>query len=114
MSARGALVNATAVAALVVGLLFLWHGRDVLLLVFGGVLFGIFLRRLAMLLSSHTRLPTSAALALVLLGIIGIFVTAFWLRGDRIAAESPGCVRICRRRWSSFERRLRRMTWASA
>lgn len=88
MSTRRVLINAAAVAALVIGLLFLWHARDVLLLVFGGVLLGIFLRRLATFVSAHTRLAPSPALALVLLAITGALVAAFWLQGDRIATES--------------------------
>jgi predicted PurR-regulated permease PerM len=85
---RRVLVNAAAVAALVVGLLFLWYARDVLLLVFAGVLLGVFLRRLALLVSDHTPLPAGAALALVVLGLTGALVAAFWLQGDTIAAES--------------------------
>ena len=87
-TARRVLVGASVVAALVVALLFLWHARDVLLLVFAGALFGIFLRRLAMLLSDRTPLPPAASLAVVLLGLTGALVGAFWLQGDTIAAES--------------------------
>lgn len=75
------------VAAIAVGLLFIWHARSVLLLVFAGVLAGVFLRRLARLVSDRTVLPTSAALALVLLLIVGALGGAFWLQGDTIAAE---------------------------
>jgi predicted PurR-regulated permease PerM len=82
------LVSASVVAALVVVLLFLWYARDVLLLVFAGVLLGIFLRRLATLVSGHTPLGPSVSLAVVLLGLTGALVGAFWLQGDTIAAES--------------------------
>jgi predicted PurR-regulated permease PerM len=88
MSGRRVLVNASIVAALVVTLLFIWFARDVLLLVFAGVLFGIFLRRLSMFVSAGTRLPSAASLAVVLLGLAGVLVGAFWLQGDTIAAES--------------------------
>ncbi|HSK20402.1 MAG TPA: AI-2E family transporter [Longimicrobiales bacterium] len=88
MTTRRVLINAAAVAALVIGLLFLWHARDVLLLVFAGTLSGIFLRRLARLISDHAPVPAPVALALVLLVLTGALVTAFWLQGDRIAAES--------------------------
>jgi hypothetical protein len=46
-TALRALISGAAVAALLVTLLFLWHARQVLLIVFAGILFGIFLRRLA-------------------------------------------------------------------
>src|SRR5690606_19486456 len=88
MSARRVLLNAAAVAAFVVGLLFLWHARDVLLLVFAGILAGIFLRRLATLGSGHTPLPPGVALAFVLLALTGAITAAFWIQGDTIATES--------------------------
>jgi predicted PurR-regulated permease PerM len=88
LTTRRVLGYAAAIAALITGLLFLWHARDVLLLVFAGVLVGIFLRRLATLISDHTPVPTSVALALVVLGITGALVSAFWLQGDRIAVEA--------------------------
>jgi predicted PurR-regulated permease PerM len=104
------LVSASVVAALVIALLFLWHARDVLLLVFAGVLFGIFLRRLATLLSGHTRLPPAASLAVVLLGLTGALVGAFWLQGDTIAEESarlretlPEAVESLRSRIAGYE-----------
>lgn len=88
MTARQVLVSAAAVAALVVGLLFLWYARDVLLLVFAGVLLAIFLRRLATIVSGFTRLPRSVALALVILALTGALVATVWLQGGRIASES--------------------------
>lgn len=88
MSTRRVLLNATAVAALVVGLLFVRHARDILLLVFAGVLAGIFLRRLATLVSGHTPLPPAVALALVMLTLTGAITAAFWIQGDTIATES--------------------------
>jgi predicted PurR-regulated permease PerM len=68
-SARHALVASGVAAALVVGLLFLWLARDVVLLAFGSVLFGIFLRRLSTALSSRSPLPPSVSVAVVLLGL---------------------------------------------
>lgn len=87
VTARRVLVGASVVAALGVALLFLWLARDVLLLVFAGVLLGIFLRRLSTLLSGCTPLPPAASLVIVLLGLIGALVGAFWLQGATIAAE---------------------------
>lgn len=88
VTTRRVLLNAAAVAALVVGLLLLWHARDVLLLVFAGLLFGVFLRRLSTLVSGHTPVPPAVALALVVLGLTGALVGAFWLQGGTIAEES--------------------------
>lgn len=87
-TARQVLAGASVVAALIVVLLFVWTARDVLLLAFAGVLVGILLRRLATLISSSTPLPTGVSLAVVLLGITGALVGAFWLQGDTIASEA--------------------------
>lgn len=110
MTTRRVLANGAAIAALVIGLLFLWYARDVLLLVFAGVLVGIFLRRLTMLVSGHSPLPPSAALAVVLIVMTGALVAAFWLQGDTIATEAtrlkedlPRAVEKLRARISGYE-----------
>jgi predicted PurR-regulated permease PerM len=86
-TALRALISGAAVAALLVTLLFLWHARQVLLIVFAGILFGIFLRRLATLISRHSPLSTAVALPVVVVGLTGLLVAAVWLRGESIAAE---------------------------
>ena len=110
MSTRKVLLDAAAVGALVVGLLFVWYARDVLLLVFAGILLGIFLRRLTMIISDRTPLPPGAALALVMLVLTGALVAAFWLRGDTIAEETarlkedlPRAVEELRARITDYE-----------
>lgn len=110
MTTRRVLGNAAVVAALVVGLLFIWYARDVLLLVFAGVLLGVFLHRLATISTDYTPLPHAAALALVVVGLTGALFTAFWLQGDRIATESarlredlPRAVERLRARIGDFE-----------
>ena len=110
MTTRRVLLNAAAVAALIVGLLFLWHARDVLLLVFAGVLVGIFLRRLTTVVSDHSPLPSSVSLALVLLVLTGTLVASFWLQGERIATEAtrlrqelPTAVEELRARIAGYE-----------
>lgn len=88
MTTRRVLASATTVVALLIALLFVWYARDVLLLLFAGVLFAVFLRRLALLISRPTRTPPAVALVLVLLCLVGSLIAAFWLQGDRIAVES--------------------------
>ena len=72
----------------VVGLLFAWYARHVLLLAFAGVLFAVFLARLADQVRRWTGLPRSLSFALVVLLLVGLFVSAFWLRGSEIAAQA--------------------------
>jgi predicted PurR-regulated permease PerM len=109
--ARRTLVGVGVTAAVVVLLLFVWHVRDVLLLAFAGVLFGIFLRRLATWVSGHTPLGPRWALALVTLALAGAFVGVFWARGPGIAEE----VRTLRERLpqaaESLEARLAQYDW---
>lgn len=68
-------------------LLFVWYARDVLLLAFAGVLFGIFLRRLATLVAGRTPLGPRIALVLVTLALLGALVGVFWWRGPDIASQ---------------------------
>lgn len=109
-TARRVLVASSIVAAFVVGLLFLWYARDVLLLVFAGVLVSVFLRRLATLLSDRTPLPPSVALAIVVVALASLFIGALWLRGGSIVAEAerlreelPKAVEQLRERISGYE-----------
>lgn len=105
------LVGVGVAAAVVVLVLFVWYARDVLLLAFAGVLFGIFLRRLATWVSRHSPLGPSWALTLVALALVGSFVGVFWARGPGIAAE----VRTLREQLpeaaKSLEARLAQYDW---
>lgn len=109
--ARRTLVSVGVTVTVVVLLLFVWFVRDVLLLAFAGVLFGIFLRRLATWVSAHTPLGPSWALTLVAVALVGTFVGVFWARGPGIAEE----VRTLRERLpqaaESLEARLAQYDW---
>lgn len=104
---------AGSAAALALGVLLLVQASNVLLLVFGGVLFAIFLRGISDWISQKTRLPARWALALVLLVLIGLLALGFWLGGVRLAAELgelgdrlPKAVQEARRQIGKYE-------WAS-
>ena len=87
--------RALAYLALVgLAVLFLWLTLRVDLVIFGGVLFAISLRRAAEALSRWTRLPVGWSLLAVVLLIIAFFFR-YWMvflagdcRSDRSAAES--------------------------
>jgi predicted PurR-regulated permease PerM len=81
------LVSVATAGAVIALPLFVWFARDVLLLAFAGVLFGVFFRRLAMGISRHSPLSPRWSLALVTLGIVGVLVGVFWLRGPAIGEE---------------------------
>lgn len=90
-SSRGAvgitLAHAGAVVALVVALVVTWYTRDVLLLAFAGVLLAVCFRTIARWLHGRTGIPTSVALAAVVLLLLGGTVAVFWVRGAAIARE---------------------------
>lgn len=75
------------IAALVALCLGLWWFRGVLLLAFGSVLIAVALRTLADRLARLTRLPTQAALAVVVILTLGFVAAALALFGWRIADQ---------------------------
>lgn len=67
--------------------LFLWLTIRVDLVIFGGVLFGICLRRLAEALSRITRLPVGWSLLAVVLMILVFFAGVGWFFSESIASQ---------------------------
>ena len=96
---------------MVVALLLAWHARDVLLLAFAGVLLGIFLRRLATLVSGHTPLGPRWALVLVVLALTGALGGAFALQGPAIATEVRTLREELPRAAGELQARLERYDW---
>ncbi len=75
-------------SALVVGAVFLaWSLNSLLLEAFLAVLLALLLHGLATLLSRLTRMPFSAALALLLLGLVSLAVLGVYYWGPRFTAE---------------------------
>lgn len=80
---------AVGVALAIGSLLFtVWQVLDVLLLLFVGLLMGLFLSTLADWLHQHARLPRGVALALVVLTLFGAIVLAVWLSGPALAEQA--------------------------
>ncbi len=71
---RGVLVVALVVAALLIA----WYARKVLLVIFAGVLFGVFLRSLAELLARKTALGERWSLVIVIFAITGLAALGVW------------------------------------
>ena len=87
---KGELTIARALAGLaLVGLavLFIWLTLRVDLVIFGGVLFGISLRRAAEALSRLTRLPVGWSLLTVVLLIVAFFSALGWFFSQAIASQ---------------------------
>jgi len=75
------------VTAVVVVLWLVWYTVEVVLLVFAGTLVAVLLSSLASMLSVHMPLPYRWALAVVVIGIVGVSALAAWLWAPRIMAE---------------------------
>ncbi len=67
--------------------LLLWYAIKVLLVVFAGTLFGIFLRGLGDLLSDHTPISRRWSLVIVILGLVGLTYLTVDYTWPRIAGE---------------------------
>ena len=66
-------------AAAVILLLIFWYAVDVLLLVFAGVLVGVFLHGLSHPLSQYTGLRQRSSLLIVLVALAGLMGLASWV-----------------------------------
>lgn len=69
------------------GVALAWLLSYVLLLAFGGLLLAVFLRYAASAIARHTPLPTGAALALVVLGVVALAILLSVLIGPQIIAQ---------------------------
>jgi predicted PurR-regulated permease PerM len=85
-----------AVLSIVSIWLLCWYAIDIILLVFAGLLFGVFLRALADLLTERTRLSESGSLVVVVLAVSALLLGAGWFlfasvaaQLDQLAAELP-------------------------
>ncbi|MEX2174357.1 MAG: AI-2E family transporter [Pirellulaceae bacterium] len=89
---RGAFTHRTLVVIGLVSLVvvvasLIWAGADVLLLIFGGVLLGVFLRGLSDLLSRFTPLKGVWSLVVVLLILATLLGLGTWFLGAAIAGQ---------------------------
>jgi predicted PurR-regulated permease PerM len=102
---------ATAIAAAAIGLYLLWAASDVLLLVFAGVLVGIFLATLADGLQRVTRIRYGAALALVLLLLLATLGAGAWLLAGNVATEVQQLVERLPQSLGELRQRLQAYAW---
>ena len=103
--------HASAVVALVVALIVIWYTRDVMLLAFAGVLLAVCFRTLARSLHGRIGIPTSLALAFVVLLPVGGTVAIFWARGPAIARELDALREGVPQAAAAVEARFQRSEW---
>lgn len=87
--ARGSGAGSAAVRLIVLALLLLlaWRGRDVLLLLFAGVLLALLLSRLTDAVERRTPLPHGGAYAAVLLVLAGLLTGGVWLAAPSVSRQ---------------------------
>lgn len=109
------LLAGVAVVALVACALALgWLVRDVLLLVFAGLLVALLLRGPADWLAARTPLPAAAGVLLVFLLGLGALAAIGWWRGPEVVAEVGTLQDQVPRTLRSLEEQLMRYEWGEA
>ncbi len=72
---------------IVVSSLLIWHTLNIMLLIFLGVIFAVFLSKTSAWISSSTRLSRKLSTGLILLILLGISVLLIWYMVPRIADQ---------------------------
>lgn len=75
-------------AGAIILLLVFWYAVDVLLLVFAGILFGVFLQGITRIVSERTGLSQKWSLLVALFAICGLIIAAVWLLYGRVAEQA--------------------------
>ena len=105
----------SACAALVVAMsAAVWIARELLLLLFAGVLFSILLSATADWISRRLRLPRIWALSLALLLLFSMFSLTMWLVGDRISSEAQNLSQQLPETAAQLHERLAQHPWGKA
>lgn len=92
-------------------LLTLWAGADVALLVFGGILFALFLRGVSDQLRRVLPLPAKYTLAIVLVSLAALLGLGTWLLGSAVADQLSELARAVEESWGKVQERLAQYEW---
>ena len=109
--AQRVLITIGLVTLVVVLALLIWAGADVLLLIFGGILFAVFLRGLSELLSRCTRLPAFWSLVAVLLALALLVGLGGWFLGSAIASQVDQLGASLTASWQLVQDKLSHYQW---
>jgi predicted PurR-regulated permease PerM len=99
------------VAAVTVLLGMVWYAADVLLLIFAGILLAVFLRGLSDPLSRYTRMSAGWALAVVVLGLVGLVVLGGGLIAGQVAVQLDQLMESVPGSLAEVEQYLRNYAW---
>jgi predicted PurR-regulated permease PerM len=105
-------LGAAGVAVVVATLLFvLWHTREVLLLIFGGVLVGVLLAAARDWLVKHSRLSRGWALGVTIMLVLAIIGGFAWMFASQVAQQIDQLVRELPQSLEALTRGLTRYEW---
>ncbi len=106
------IVVAFAAALLLAGLVYVfYHVSYMLLMVFAGILLGVFLDGLATLLRNHIRMPRWLALTLVSLVILLLLTAVGWFAGPRLANQFARLAELIPNSIQSLMNKLTQYEW---
>lgn len=101
------------VAAAVILLLIFWYAVDVLLLVFAGVLVGVFLHGLSHPISQYTGLRQRWSLLIVLFALGGLLGLVSWLLAGRVVTQANQLVDQLPIAFAAVTSRLEAYDWGN-
>ena len=104
-----AVIGLVMLAALIVGIVVI--AADVLLVFFGGLLLAVFLRGLAELVNSWTRLPVRIALALILFAMAVLLGAGSWFLAAELSSQLDQLGSNLLQIGQRLEEHLRREVW---
>ena len=93
--------------------LFVWRTLDILLLLFGAILFAIALRSLSSLIGRWTPISEGWALGLAIVSLLAIIALAVWLFGAEARAQVDVLRDALPRAWESLQNRFGDAAWFS-
>lgn len=110
--AQRAFVVSCVVAAVALGLLFIWYAAPLLLLVFTGILFSIPLRLAKNAIEEHTPLGPGPSLTLVLLALAALLVTTGGAIVGSIMSQAETLANQLQEAARTLQSRLQDLAWA--
>ncbi len=96
---------------LVAGLILLWHLREILLLLFGGILVGVVIKQLKHRLQDLTHWPHLVCLLAVLFGLIAILAGMGFLIAPPLISQSRELIESAPTIWKRVQEQLSAATW---
>lgn len=111
---RSVLITLGVVALALVGLYLLRNFAAALLLIFAGILFGIFLNGLTNLAMTWLRLPRWAGLTLICVLLFGAVGTFVWLAGPQVVRQMQQLVQQLPSSLNALQLQLQQYDWGRA